>query len=92
MDFRATAPDWGVTVAEFRCYLLDSNRKVIAVESVRALTLPRAVTKGILAGVMRRATAFELWRNDLCVYVHETALAPPPAATPATIRRDAVDG
>ncbi|MGH6967712.1 MAG: hypothetical protein ACREEL_06070 [Stellaceae bacterium] len=82
-------------MAEFRCYLLDGDRKVMAVESVRSLTLPRAVTKGILAGVMRRATTFELWRNDLCVYVHQTPLVPPPAATsalPVTFRRDAVDG
>lgn len=81
-------------MAEFRCYLLDGNRKVMAIEAIRALTLPRAVTKGILASVMRRAETFELWRNDLCVYVHHAAIAPAPSGAPAplpTIRRDAAD-
>ncbi|HVA34694.1 MAG TPA: hypothetical protein VNG52_00530 [Stellaceae bacterium] len=80
-------------MAEFRCYLLDSNRKVMAIEALRALTLPRAVTKGILATVMRHAETFELWRNDLCVYVHR-GVVPEPAATPArqmNFRRTAVD-
>jgi hypothetical protein len=84
----------GVGVAEFRCYLLDGNRKVMAVESIRALTLPRAMTKGILATVFRRAETFELWRNDLCVYVHHAAIAPAPTigvASVFSIRRDAGD-
>jgi len=81
-------------VAEFRCYLLDGDRKVMAVEAIRALTLPRAVTKGILATVMRQAETFELWRNELCVYVHHQAIAPAPAATLSwsmQIRRAAAD-
>ena len=73
----AKRPTWGITVAEFRCYLLDHDRKVIAVETIRALALPRAVTKGILATVARRATTFELWRDDFCVYAHEATVAPP---------------
>jgi hypothetical protein len=79
-------------MAEFRCYLLDGNRKVMATEVVRALTLPHAVTKGILAAVTRRAATFELWRDDRCIYVHQTAITPPPAAaTSPTVRRDVLD-
>lgn len=81
-------------MAEFRCYLLGLDRKVMAVETIRALALPRAVTKGILAAVARRATTFELWRNDLCVYTYELP-SPPPAQTQPTAshtnRRDAAD-
>ena len=79
-------------MAEFRCYLLDGNRKVMAVEVIRTLTLPRAVTKGILATVMRRAETFELWRNDLCVYIHNAVIAPAPSVgglQSSRIRRDA---
>lgn len=82
-------------MAEFRCYLLDSDREVMAVEVIRALTLPRAVTKGILAAVMRQATTFELWRNDFCVYAHQSPAASTSAKarTPrATMARKAVDG
>lgn len=84
----------GTKVAEFRCYLLDGNRKVMAVEGITALTLPRAVTKGILASVMRQAETFELWRNDRCVYAHQTAITPvlSPASSSRSIRRDTVDG
>jgi len=80
----ATAPAAGVKVAEFRCYLLDRNRKVMAIESIRALALPRAVTKGILAAVARQAATFELWRNNLCVYTYDLP-DPPPAGTQPTM-------
>lgn len=74
-------------MAEFRCYLLDRNRKVMAVDIVRALALPRAVTKGILAAVARQAATFELWRNNLCVYTYDLAGAAAartqPTASPA---------
>lgn len=86
-------PLWWITMAEFRCYLLDGDRKVMAVETIRALALPRAVTKGILAAVARHATTFELWRDELCVYAHEAMIVPPAAKpAPITIRRGAVDG
>lgn len=81
-------------MAEFRCYLLDRNRKVMAVDIVRALALPRAVTKGILAAAARQAAAFELWRGDLCVYTHEAASAAAAAqrpAAPIADRRNAAD-
>lgn len=81
-------------MAEFRCYLLDYNRKVMAVETIRALALPRAVTKGILAAVARHATTFELWRNNLCVYTYELPSAPPARTRPTsfpTHRHDAAD-
>ena len=81
MTNRATASAAGVKVAEFRCYLLDQNRKVMAIETIRALALPRAVTKGILAAAARQATTFELWRNNLCVYTYE-----PPSALPARMQ------
>ncbi|MDE2227689.1 MAG: hypothetical protein KGL11_01430 [Alphaproteobacteria bacterium] len=70
-------------MAEFRCYLLGSDRKVMAIESIRALTLPRAVTKGILAMVMRRAATFELWRSDLCIYVYQPPEVPREAVAAA---------
>jgi len=90
----AKRPLWWITMAEFRCYLLDGDRKVMAVETIRALALPRAVTKGILAAVARHATTFELWRDELRVYAHEAMTAQTPAIEPApiTIRRGAVDG
>ncbi len=44
-------------MAEFHCYLLDRNRKVMAVDIVHALALPRAVTKGILAAAARHGRA-----------------------------------
>ena len=81
-------------MAEFRCYLLDRNRKVIAIETIRALALPRAVTKGILAAVARQAAIFELWRDNLCVYTHDlpnpSPARPWPPASPAN-RHDAAD-
>lgn len=81
-------------MAEFRCYLLDRNRKVMAIETIRALALPRAVTKGILAAGARQAATFELWRNNLCVYTYELP-SPPPAPTrptaSSTHRHDAAD-
>ena len=83
-------------MAEFRCYLLDGDRKVMAVETIRALTLPRAVTKGIFAAVTREAATFELWRNDFCVYAHQSLAASTPAGARATrarpAPRKAVDG
>lgn len=60
----------GGQLADFRCYLLDGDRKVMAVEPVRALSLRRAITKGILIMTTRQAAGFELWRDDLCVYRH----------------------
>ena len=83
-------------MAEFRCYLLDRNRKVMAIESIRALALalPRAVTKGILAAVARQAAIFELWRNNLCVYTYDLPSPAPgrtqPTASPAN-RHGAAD-
>lgn len=84
----------GNTMAEFRCYLLDGDRKVMAVETIRTLTLPHAVTKGILAAVARHAATFELWRDELCIYAHGAMTAHPPTVkqAPITIRRAAVDG
>lgn len=82
---RGSASAAGVKVADFRCYLLDRNRKVIAIKTIRALALPRAVTKGILAAVARQAATFELRRNNLCVYTYEK-----PVASPAT-GHDAAD-
>lgn len=81
-------------MAEFRCYLLDRNRKVMAIETIRALALPRAVTKGILAAVAREAATFELWRSNLCVYTYDLP-STPPAGTQPTVssanRHDAAD-
>lgn len=91
---RATASAAGVKVAEFRCYLLDRNRKVVAIETIRALALPRAVTKGILAAVARQAATFELWRNNLCVYTYDLPSAPPAQTQPtaaAANQPDAAD-
>jgi len=48
-----TASAARVKVAEFCCYLLVQNRKVMAIETIHALAPPRAVTKGILAMVAR---------------------------------------
>ncbi|MDE1904444.1 MAG: hypothetical protein KGI46_11350 [Alphaproteobacteria bacterium] len=81
-------------MAEFRCYLLDRNRKVVAIETIRALALPRAVTKGILAAVARQAATFELWRNNLCVYTYDLPSAPPAQTQPtaaAANQPDAAD-
>lgn len=61
---RGSASAAGVKVADFRCYLLDRNRKVIAI-------------KGILAAVARQAATFELRRNNLCVYTYEKPVASP---------------
>jgi hypothetical protein len=68
-------------MADFRCYFLGRDRKVMAVEDIKAATIDRAVTKGILAMVIRNALSFELWRHDICVYVHKSA-AKPTAAPP----------
>ncbi|MGH7001235.1 MAG: hypothetical protein ACREEA_06990 [Stellaceae bacterium] len=66
----------------------------MAIETIRALALPHAVTKGILAAVARHATTFELWRNNLCVYSYELPSTPPvrarPTASPAN-GHDAAD-
>ncbi len=66
----------------------------MAIETIRTLALPRAVTKGILAAVARHAATFELWRNNLCVYTYELPSPPPararPTASPAN-RHDAAD-
>lgn len=92
--YRATASAAGVKVAEFRCYLLDRSRKVMAVETICALALPRAVTKGILAAAARHATTFELWRDNLCVYTYEVPNTPSartrPTASPVN-GHDAAD-
>lgn len=94
MKNRGTAFAAGVKVAESRCYLLDRNRKVMAIETIRALARPRAVTKGILAAVARQAATFKLWRNNLCVYTYELPNPLPvrtqPVASPAN-RHDAAD-
>lgn len=82
MKNHAPASAAGVKVAEFRCYLLDRNRKVVAIETIRALALPRAVTKGILAAVARQAATFELWRNNLCVYTYDLPNTPPAGTQP----------
>jgi len=65
-------------VAQFRCYLFDNDRRVIGVEPISALALPRAVTQGILAAVARQAATFELWHGDRCVYSHASPLDPQP--------------
>ena len=71
---------------DFRCYFLDAKRAVMAVEDMKAPTLNRAVTKGILAMVIRQAENFELWRRDLCVYVHKPEAEGKPSAKPAARR------
>lgn len=70
-------------MADFRCYFLGRDRKVMAVEDLKAPTVSRAVTKGILAMVIRNALSFELWRNSLCVYVHKPVAEPTPAPPPS---------
>lgn len=90
----ATASAAGVKVVEFRCYLLDRNRKVVAIKTIPALALPRAVTKGILAAVACQAVTFELWHNNLCVYTYDLPSAPtaPTQSTASPANRiDAAD-
>lgn len=65
-------------MADFRCYLLDGDRKVTAVEPLSALSLRRAITKGILIMTARQAAGFELWRDDLRVYTHPAEVGLPP--------------
>ena len=89
----ATASAVEVKAAEFRCYLRDGNRQVMAIETIRALALPRALTKGILAAVARQAATFELWRNNLCVYTYELPNPSPARTPPASLanQHDAAD-
>jgi hypothetical protein len=68
-------------MADFRCYFLGRDRKVMAVEDMKAATVDLAVTRSILAMVIRNALSFELWRREICVYVHKPVAEPTTASS-----------